>query len=75
MTGDMESFTEIGDGPYGKRMNVIFSTELRTPEQHVADTCRGRQVRRAKVEGRDPAWRWRLGDSTDGQHGVSRHSV
>lgn len=23
--GDMESFTEIGEGPYGKRMNVIFS--------------------------------------------------
>lgn len=23
--GDMESFTEIGEGPYGRRMNVIFS--------------------------------------------------
>lgn len=21
---EMESFTEVGDGPYGKRMNVIF---------------------------------------------------
>jgi hypothetical protein len=23
--GDMESFTKIGSGPYGNRMNVIFS--------------------------------------------------
>ena len=29
---DMESFTEIGEGPYGKRMNVIFS-ESRRPEE------------------------------------------